>query len=208
MFRIYCFLIGYLIGCIQSAYIVGKIFGKIDIREHGSGNAGMTNVTRVLGAKAGIFVFIFDILKGLIAFNLCTFIFGEGGIFNPSNVLFGIYGGIGAIIGHDFPFYLKFRGGKGVATTLGFYLFINPTIAIITYFTGFITAFLTKYISLSALVMNLLFVILMIIFKMPLEAIILMAISTSLCYYQHRGNIVRLIKGEERKFSFRKNDKK
>ena len=206
MFRIYCLIIGYFIGCIQSAYIVGKIFGKIDIREHGSGNAGMTNVTRVLGAKAGIFVFIFDILKGLIAFNLCTFIFGEKTFF-PTNVLFGIYGGIGAILGHDFPFYLKFKGGKGVATTLGFYLFINPIIAIITYVTGFITAFFTKYISLSALTMNLLFVLLMIIFKMPFEAIILMAISMAICYYQHRGNILRLIKGEERKFSFKKNNK-
>lgn len=207
MFRIYCFIIGYFIGCIQSAYIVGKIFGKIDIREHGSGNAGMTNVTRILGAKAGIFVFVFDILKGLIAFNICCFIFGENEFFNPSNVLFGIYGGIGAIIGHDFPFYLKFKGGKGVATTLGFYLFINPIIAIITYVTGFITAFLTKYISLAALVMNLLFVILMPIFKMPLESVVLMIISASLCYYQHRENILRLIKGKERKFSFKKNDK-
>lgn len=204
MFRIYCFLIGYFIGCIQSAYIVGKIFGKIDIREHGSGNAGMTNVTRVMGAKAGLFVFVFDILKGLIAFNLCGLIFGGSSFLSSGSVLFGIYGGLGAIIGHDFPFYLKFKGGKGVATTLGFFLFINPTIAIITYISGFITAFTTKYISLAALVMNLLFVILMGIFKMNLEAIILMCVSTTLCFYQHRGNILRLIKGEERKFSFKK----
>lgn len=204
MFRIYCFLIGYFIGCIQSAYIVGKIFGKIDIREHGSGNAGMTNVTRVMGAKAGLFVFVFDILKGLIAFNLCGLIFGGSAFLSSGSVLFGIYGGLGAIIGHDFPFYLKFKGGKGVATTLGFFLFINPTIAIITYISGFIVAFTTKYISLSALVMNLLFVILMVIFKMNLEAIILMCVSTTLCFYQHRGNILRLIKGEERKFSFKK----
>lgn len=207
MFRLYCFLIGYFIGCIQSAYIVGKIFGKIDIREHGSGNAGMTNVTRVMGAKAGMFVFIFDILKGIIAFNLCGMIFEGSAFLSQGNVLFGIYGGLGAIIGHDFPFYLKFKGGKGVATTLGFLLFINPIIAIITYVSGFITAFSTKYISLAALVMNLLFLILMIVIKMPLEAIILMAISCSLCYYQHRGNIVRLVKGEERKFSFKKNKK-
>lgn len=204
MFRIYCFLIGYLIGCIQSAYIVGKIFGKIDIREHGSGNAGMTNITRVMGAKAGIFVFIFDILKGLIAFNICGLLFKGSAFLSDGSVLFGIYGGVGAIIGHDFPFYLKFKGGKGVATTLGFLLFINPIIAIITYISGFIVAFSTKYISLAALVMNLLFVILMAIFKMPLESIILMLISAILCYYQHRGNIYRLIKGEERKFSFKK----
>ena len=204
MERLISFIIGYFIGCIQSAFIVGKLIGKIDIREHGSGNAGMTNVTRVLGAKAGIFVFICDILKGLIAFNLCNFIFGGSLFSNNADVLYGVYAGFGAIIGHDFPFYLKFKGGKGTATTLGFLLFVNPLIAIITYIIGFITAFVSKYISLASLVMTLVFPILMIIVKMPFETIIIMAIVMILCYYQHRDNIKRLIKGEERKFSFKK----
>ena len=206
MERFLSFIIGYFIGCIQIAFIVGKIVGKIDIREHGSGNAGMTNVTRVLGAKAGIFVFVFDILKGLIAFNLCNFIFGGSLFLGEGSVLYGIYAGFGAIIGHDFPFYLKFKGGKGVATTLGFLLFVNPIIAIITYVIGFIVAFFTKYISLSSLVMTAIFVIFMIIAKMPLETIIIMALVAILCYYQHRENIKRLLKGEERKFSFKKNN--
>ncbi|WP_317368187.1 glycerol-3-phosphate 1-O-acyltransferase PlsY [uncultured Tyzzerella sp.] len=206
MERILSFIIGYFIGCIQSAFIVGKLIAKIDIREHGSGNAGMTNVTRVLGAKAGIFVFVFDILKGLIAFNLCNFIFGGSLFLSGDSVLYGVYAGFGAIIGHDFPFYLKFKGGKGVATTLGFLLFVNPVIAIITYVIGFIVAFITKYISLSSLVMTLIFVIFMVISKMPFEEIFIMAIVTALCYYQHRENIKRLIKGEERKFSFKKNN--
>ena len=204
MERVLSFFIGYFIGCVQFAFIVGKIVGKIDIREHGSGNAGMTNVTRVLGAKAGLFVFVFDILKGLIAFNLCNFIFGGRLFSSGASALYGIYAGFGAIIGHDFPFYLKFKGGKGVATTLGFLLFVNPVIAIVTYIIGFIVAFLTKYISLSSLVMTALFLILMIIIKMPVESIIIMLIVTTLCYYQHRENIKRLIKGEERKFSFKK----
>lgn len=204
MERILSFFIGYFIGCIQSAFIVGKVVGKIDIREHGSGNAGMTNVTRVLGAKAGIFVFVFDILKGLIAFNLCNFLFGGSIFLGEGTILYGVYGGFGAIIGHDFPFYLKFRGGKGVATTLGFLFFVNPFIAIITYVAGFLVAYITKYISLASLVMTLLFVILMVVIKMPLEEIIIMALVTILCYYQHRDNIKRLIKREERKFSFKK----
>lgn len=205
MERLISFIIGYFIGCIQSAFIVGKLIGKIDIREHGSGNAGMTNVTRVLGAKAGIFVFICDILKGLVAFNLCNFIFCGSIFSNDYNVLYGVYAGFGAIIGHDFPFYLKFKGGKGTATTLGFLLFVNPFIAIITYIIGFLTAFVSKYISLASLVMTLVFLILMIVVKMPLETIIIMAIVMILCYYQHRDNIKRLINGKERKFSFKKN---
>lgn len=199
MERLFSFIIGYFIGCIQFAFIIGKIVGKIDIRQYGSGNAGMTNVTRVLGAKAGIFVFIFDILKGLVAFNLCNFIFS-----NNNSVLYGVYAGFGAIIGHDFPFYLKFKGGKGVATTLGFLLFVNPIIAIITYVIGFIIAFTSKYISLASLVMTLIFPIFMFVVKMPFEEIFIMLLVMILCYYQHRGNIKRLIKGEERKFSFKK----
>lgn len=203
MERILSFVTGYFIGCVQSAFIVGKVVGKIDIREHGSGNAGMTNITRVLGAKAGIFVFVCDILKGLIAFNLCNFIFGGSLFLSGGSALYGIYAGFGAIIGHDFPFYLKFRGGKGVATTLGFLLFVNPKIAIITYVTGFIVAFITKYISLASLVMTALFLVLMIFVKMPFEEVLIMGVVMILCFYQHRENIKRLIKGEERKFSFK-----
>lgn len=202
MDRLICLIIGYLIGSVQSAYIVCRIFGKIDIREHGSGNAGMTNVTRIMGAKAGIFVFICDILKGIIAFNICKYLF-KSEINN--SVIFGIYAGFGAILGHDFPFYLKFKGGKGVATTLGFLLFINPKIAGITYIIGFLIAYISKYISLTALIMMLTFLILMILTKMQTEAIILMSLVTILCFYQHRQNIIRLIKGKENKFSFKKN---
>lgn len=204
MFKLYSFLIGYLIGSVQFAYIYAKVFNNIDIREHGSGNAGMTNVTRVLGSKAGMIVFIFDILKGIISFNLCGYLFGGSYLLKEGSILFGMYAGLGSIIGHDFPFYLKFKGGKGVATTLGFLLFVNPIAAILTYISGFIVAFTSKYISLAALTMNTLFVIFMVIFKMPKEAIILMSIIMMLCYYQHRGNIFRMIKGVERKFYFKK----
>lgn len=205
MFRLICILIGYGIGCLQSAFIVGKLVANIDIREHGSGNAGTTNITRILGAKAGVIVFILDVIKGVLSFIICSLIFKGGGTFLGENsILPGVYGGIGAILGHDFPFYLKFKGGKGTATTLGFILFINPYVALITYVFGFIVVFITRYISFASLVMTLICFILMILFKLEIEAIIIMFFVMILSYYQHIGNIKRLIKNEESKFSFKK----
>lgn len=209
MFRLICILLGYFIGCIQSAFIVGKLMGNIDIREHGSGNAGTTNITRVLGAKAGLIVFVLDILKGILSFVLCSLIFKGGGTFlGSASILSGVYGGFGAILGHDFPFYLNFKGGKGTATTLGFILFINPYVAVITYVFGFIVVFITRYISLASLVMTLACFLLMILFKLETEAIIIMFLVMVLSYYQHLSNIKRLIKKEENKFSFKKQGNK
>lgn len=209
MFRFICILIGYFIGCIQSAFIVGKLMANIDIRDYGSGNAGTTNVTRVLGAKAGVIVFVLDILKGVLAFVICSLIFKGGGTFlGKSSILAGVYAGFGAILGHDFPFYLKFKGGKGTATTLGFILFINPFVAIITYVIGFIVVFITRYISLASLVMTLVCFLTMILFKLEFEAIIIMFLVMLLSYYQHLDNIKRLIKREENKFSFKKQENK
>lgn len=208
MFRLICILIGYFIGCIQSAFIVGKLMANIDIRDYGSGNAGTTNVTRVLGAKAGVIVFILDILKGVLAFVICSLIFKGGGTFlGKSSILAGVYAGFGAILGHDFPFYLKFKGGKGTATTLGFILFINPFVAITTYVIGFTVVFITRYISLASLVMTLICFLTMILFKLEFEAIIVMFFVMILSYYQHLDNIKRLIKREENKFSFKKTSK-
>lgn len=209
MFRLICILIGYFIGCIQSAFIVGKLMANIDIRDYGSGNAGTTNVTRVLGAKAGVIVFILDILKGVLAFVICSLIFKGGGTFlGKSSILAGVYAGFGAILGHDFPFYLKFKGGKGTATTLGFILFINPFVAITTYVIGFTVVFITRYISLASLVMTLICFLTMILFKLEFEAIIVMFFVMILSYYQHLDNIKRLIKREENKFSFKKQENK
>ena len=205
MFRIYCILIGYLIGCIQFAFIIAKINSKIDIREHGSGNAGTTNVIRILGAKAGIMVFILDILKGVFAFIIASKIFDGGGTFlGEKTILPGIYAGFGAILGHDFPFYLKFKGGKGTATTIGFTLFINPIVATLTYILGFGTIFITKYVSLGSLVMSFVCLISMIFLKLETEAIIIMAIVLIVSYYKHFDNIKRLLTKKENKLSFKK----
>ena len=164
MFRLYAVLIGYVLGCIQTAFIVGKLTGKIDIRDYGSGNAGFTNATRVLGAKAGIVVFLVDFFKVILAFILASIIFnGKGSFTEGVSYLPGIYAGIGAILGHNYPFYLGFKGGKGIACTLGLMLFLNWQIALITYAIGFVEFMFTKYISLASLTMTLLYPIIMII---------------------------------------------
>ncbi|MBR1443579.1 MAG: glycerol-3-phosphate 1-O-acyltransferase PlsY [Firmicutes bacterium] len=208
MFRLVCLIIGYLIGCLQFAFIVGKIMGKIDIRDFGSGNAGTTNVTRVLGAKAGAIVFICDILKGLIAFCICSAIYNGGGsFFSGESILPGLYAGVGVILGHDFPFYLRFRGGKGIASTVGIIFCIDPVVAAVTYAVGLGSAIITKYISLCSLLMTLICPIMMIVRGMEKEAVILMFAVMALAYYQHRTNIKRLLSGSENKFGVKKKEK-
>lgn len=205
MVRVVCLIIGYFLGCIQTAYIVGKLMGHIDIRDYGSGNAGTTNVTRVLGFKPGIIVFIADILKAIIAFIICSLIFKGGGtFFSGTSLVPGMYAGLGVIIGHNFPFYLKFKGGKGIASTIGLIICIDLKVALITYTIGFLIVVVTRYISLSSLTMTLLATILMLIFKFEIEAVCIMALLTLMAYYRHIPNIKRLIKGEENKFSIYK----
>ena len=119
MERLYCIIIGYGFGLFQTAFIYGKMHG-IDIREHGSGNAGTTNTLRVLGTKAGLIVLAGDIIKTILAIVVCELLFGKT---HPQEVyLLKLYAAAGAILGHNFPFYLKFRGGKGIASTAGLVL--------------------------------------------------------------------------------------
>lgn len=184
MYRLLALLIGYAIGCIQTAYFVGKIHG-IDIRDHGSKSAGMTNVTRTLGKKAGAFVFVVDILKAAAAYALATWLLGGEGTFfyyiaecrdydlaehhdcicraakimcdrwYTVGVLPGLYAGLGAVLGHCFPMHLKFRGGKGVACMLGILFMLDWRVAIISYVLGFIAVCATRYISLASLIITL-----------------------------------------------------
>lgn len=206
MFRIYALLIGYLLGCIQSAYIICRFSGKIDIREYGSGNAGFTNATRVLGAKVGAVVFLVDLLKVIVAFIIVSVLFEGNGTFTDGvSYLPGIYAGAGAILGHNFPFYLGFRGGKGIACSLGIMLCVSWQVALITFAIGFVVFIAKKYISLASLTMTLLYPIIMIItknkFGFDTEAITIMFILCALAWYKHKTNIQRLFNGNENKFS-------
>lgn len=225
MFRIICLLIGYGFGLLQTSYIMGRLNG-IDIREHGSKNAGFTNTNRVLGMKKGAVVFIIDVAKAAIAFTVATVLYNAtydgalaGGTFFETNyILPGLYAGLGVVLGHCFPFYLGFKGGKGVASTLGLILMLDWRIAIITFAVGIIIVAVTKFISVASLTMSALVPILMYIFitldggaphrlippLMPLEGVWLTAALCAFIWFLHRDNIKRLCKKEENKFSFRR----
>ena len=209
MFRIACLIIGYCFGCLQSAYILGRLIGKIDIREYGSGNAGFTNTTRVLGKKVGIVVFFIDLFKIIAAYIICSLIFdGDGSFVNGNSLLPGLYAGIGAVLGHNFPFYLGFRGAKGIACTLGLMLCVDWQIALITYAIGFVVFLAKRYISLSSLTMALVYPVLMIItrniYGFGIEEILLMFVLCILAYIKHKSNIERLLNGTENKFGSKK----
>jgi acyl-phosphate glycerol 3-phosphate acyltransferase len=209
MFRLWSLLIGYAFGCFQSAYIIGKIKG-IDIREHGSGNAGFTNTTRVLGKDLGYLVFFLDTAKVIWACVIASLIFQGSGTFTsgfsgyPNGVLPCAYAGIGAILGHIFPFYLGFRGGKGIASSLALMFCIDLKVALITYIIGIAVVLTTRYISLTSLVMLAVYPITLIVFGFPPEVIILICCFSVLTYIKHIPNIKRLLNGTESKFGYQK----
>ena len=206
MERIVCLVIGYVFGLFQTAYIYGKLHG-IDIRNYGSGNAGTTNTLRVLGTKAGILVLFGDIAKCILAIVITGLIFDKT---HPDMVyLLKIYAAAGAILGHNFPFYLHFKGGKGIAATAGMILAFHPyfiPVAVVLFFGIFFT---THYVSLGSLILYAGFFIEMVILgqtgvfgmSQPLliELYVVTAALTAMAYYKHRENIKRLLNGTERK---------
>ena len=206
MERIICLLIGYVFGLFQTAYIYGKLHG-IDIRNYGSGNAGTTNTMRVLGTKAGLIVLLGDILKCILAIVVTGFLFNDN--YPDMIYLLKIYAATGAILGHNFPFYLHFKGGKGIAATAGLILAFHPYFIPVGVVLFFGTFFTTHYVSLGSLLVYAGFMIELVvlgqlgIFNMCqehlIEMYIIAALLTVMAYYKHRENIMRLIKGEERK---------
>jgi glycerol-3-phosphate acyltransferase PlsY len=196
-------LLGYLIGSIPTAVWVGKAFHGIDIREHGSKNAGATNTFRVLGKRSGWFVLIVDVSKGILAACLPHFFsyLLEG--YKDEFLILQLCGSFSAVFGHVFPVFANFRGGKGVATSLGIVIGINPYAALVC-LTIFLVIFLSsRYVSLGAIISALCFPFvsyfmiqedarIMIVFTVVLGAMVIMA---------HRKNIDRLWKGEESKMN-------
>jgi len=209
MERILAILIGYALGTFQTGYFMGKIFG-IDIREHGSKNAGMTNVNRTLGSVPAAFVFVIDILKAVAAFVIASIIFDGGSplggdLFFISNyVTPGLWAGIGAVLGHNFPFFMRFKGGKGISCTLGVLLMVNWQGAVIAYVIGFFAVLIFRYISLASLLITFFAPILFFIFENDIEVVVLTALLGALAWFMHRDNIKRLITKTERKFAFGK----
>lgn len=205
MFRLLCLVIGYALGCIQTAFILGKIFSNIDIRQYGSGNAGTTNVVRVLGWKAGVITFIGDLIKAILAVTLCRLIFPD------SPLLAALYGGLGVILGHNWPFYLGFKGGKGIASTIGTMLAIHPYIGLTCIAIMVLVIVVTRFVSLGSLLLALAIPVLIGLLyqgnQAMLEGIIIGLIFTVSAFVQHRANITRLLTGTESKLGQRSNKK-
>ena len=209
--RLICLIIGYVCGLFQTGYIVGKIKG-IDIREHGSGNAGTTNILRTMGVKYAGIVLLGDALKCGLAIFIVRMLFQNV----HSNILdlLYLYTSFGVILGHNFPFYMGFKGGKGIAATAGFIIFglphIMTLVGIIVFFSIF---FLTHYVSLGSIMLYVSLVVCAVVFKFTdsngwieenmgglyNEYIIVIILMMILMLIRHKDNIKRLLSGCERK---------
>lgn len=203
VYQILMILAAYLLGAIPTSIWIGKRFYHLDIREHGSGNAGATNTIRVLGWKPGIPVLLFDIFKGWLAVNLIYL----SRLYTPDTdafVSFQILLGVAATLGHIFPVYAQFKGGKGVSTLVGIVLAIDPLSTGICFAVFILVLMITKYVSLSSLIAGLSFpVVVIAVFRSSTISLIIFSVSVAiLLIFTHRKNIVRLLKGEESKADF------
>ncbi|MCQ2495175.1 MAG: glycerol-3-phosphate 1-O-acyltransferase PlsY [Lachnospiraceae bacterium] len=196
---IICIVMGYLFGSFSTAYIIGK-FNKVDIREYGSGNAGTTNAFRTLGKKAGILTFLGDFLKALLVVFLVKFL-----IFRDVEYLklLELVCGFGCVLGHNFPVWLHFHGGKGIAVTGGVFVAVDPWILPVGIPVFAILVLATKYVSLGSLAISVLFPIWIAIrfrgvpcYTAVVGVACLYMISA---FFQHRQNIKRLLNGTENK---------
>ena len=213
MGRIICLVIGYACGLLQSGYLVGKMH-HIDIRKAGSGNSGSTNALRVMGLKAGLMTFAGDVLKCFAALLIVR------AIYHGSNILplLMMYAGAGVTLGHNFPFYMNFKGGKGIAASSGVIfslVFFDWKFLALGLITFFVALALTKYVSFSSLCLMTGFFLEMVIFGQlnmvhnlnqseKLESYILVGIMMVLSYIRHKDNIKRLVNGTERKIGQKK----
>jgi len=198
-------VLSYLIGSFSSAVWFGKWFFNVDVREHGSRNAGATNTLRVLGYKAAIPVFLVDILKSFLAVQLVIFVpdlIIDSELFYQIKLLFGV----AAVIGHIFPIYTGFRGGKGVASMLGLVLALYPIAAGLTFGVFIIVFLISRIVSVSSIsaALSFPFVMYFITGGSSLTLTIFSVIASLLIIITHKKNIKRLLKGEEKRMSFRK----
>ncbi|WP_072525511.1 glycerol-3-phosphate 1-O-acyltransferase PlsY [Clostridium sp. Marseille-P3244] len=216
MERLICLAVGYVCGLLQTGYLVGKM-SHVDIRKKGSGNAGTTNALRVLGWKAGIMTFAGDVLKCVAAF-LITYFMYRGSDYFP---LLAMYAGAGVTLGHNFPFYMSFKGGKGIAVMAGlvvlnsfWHLPGSLLMILVTLAFFLVPVVITRYISVGSLSAYTVFLIEMILMGqmgwLDMEAprcyelYVVLFLLTALAWYRHRANIGRLISGTENKFGSKK----
>jgi len=199
----------YLLGSIPNAVWIGRLFFKTDVRNHGSKNAGSTNTIRVLGYKAGVPVLLLDILKGFMAVKMIYLTF----YYIPATgdyINFQLLLGLAVIIGHIFPVFANFRGGKGVATLIGVILAIDPVSMLICIGVFMITLIITKYVSLSSMIAGLSFpVLVIVVFNTTTSSLVIFSLIVFvLLLFTHQKNIERLVRNQESKanFLFRKRE--
>ncbi len=211
--RIICLVIGYALGLFQTGVIYGKLH-HFDLRKHGSGNSGMTNSLRTMGWKAGIIVFLGDSLKAVLAVVIVWIAFKDR--YPEAVKMFELYAGLGVILGNNFPFYLKFKGGKGIAATVGIvfstFVYMVPISAVL-FFGGVIP---TGFISVGSLLICSSYFAQIIVFgqlgllgigsAFLAETYIIAGIMTAIAFIRHKENIKRLIHGTENKFRPKKNE--
>ena len=210
MERIICIAIGYAFGLFQTGYIYGKMH-NIDIRTQGSGNAGTTNALRTMGWKAGVITFLGDFFKCVLAVLCVRLIFGAVPVL-------AMYAGMGAVLGHNFPFYLNFKGGKGIAATAGLILSTtNIKIALLCYLTFIVIVAITRYVSLGSIIILIVYLVIVVVYGSnggyqvtgtSLWEIYGIALFLAvLGIYRHKANIQRLLSGTENKLSVGKSKK-
>ncbi len=210
MERILCLLGGYVFGLFQTGYLYSKMH-HVDIRKEGSGNSGSTNVLRVMGVKAGAIVFFGDFFKTLIPCIIVRLVFVD----KPEMVnLLVLYTALGVILGHNYPFYMGFKGGKGIAATAGLLVAMDLRVTLVCLIVFAAIVATTRFVSLGSLVVVSIFLALMIFFGqrgdyglaasyLP-EFYAVSAVVTGMAFWRHRTNIVRLIHGNENKIGLKK----
>lgn len=190
-----CLIIGYGFGCFSTAYVIGKV-NKIDIRNYGSGNAGTTNALRTLGFKAGFITFLGDAIKAVIPVLLVRFLIQD----DVYGQLLPLYAGIGVVLGHNFPFWLHFKGGKGIAATGGVMFAYDWRLGIAAFIIFILAVAITRYVSLGSLLISVLFPIwIAVLYTGNVHMLIVSLVFTISAFIKHRSNITRLLNRTENK---------
>ncbi len=202
---IICAVIGYLLGSIETAIFISRNKYRDDVRTHGSGNSGSTNMLRVYGVKAGLITFLGDFIKGMASVLIG---FALANAFNFDRMDCGCIAGLFAVTGHIFPVFFGFKGGKGVATTLAVGSTLFPLIGVIAVVLAFTVIFITRYVSLAAIITMTAFVVYVAtVHNTNIILLLSVLIMWVLMVARHSDNIKRLIKGEENKVSLKKSGK-
>ncbi|SCY42659.1 glycerol-3-phosphate acyltransferase [Alkaliphilus peptidifermentans] len=189
-------LAGYILGCFQSSFILSKGLKQVDIRNLGNGNAGASNAVISLGWKFGLLVALLDILKAIISLYLIKYLYY--GNVPSSQLTFLLYlNGLFVILGHNYPFFMGFKGGKGTASLIGMLMMINFSVAIICIFIIFIITIITNYIALGTIGLVIFFVFLTIYLDYGIPSIIISILIAAMSIYKHLPNVKRIREGKE-----------